>query len=199
MIFEPEAPSKKLDRTYRELPNIYSVKEKTATGLFMPKSITNERRKLFIIVLLITLCCGLLLTGCGGDRDDPRTAKPEEFTGIWKPTELYLGKDPLDLSNDSFSIELNDNMTGTLSTSTETQDVKWEIRGFKGEYTDVRIVVTLENSFSLGGVKVDPKSCFNFIYSTEDKSLSFESTWLEKNNGFDIRFTLSGILKKIEM
>lgn len=74
-------------------------------------------------------------------------AKPEEFTGIWEPTQLELGGKTFDLSNESFSIELKEDMSGTLTAGTEEQNVQWEIRGFYGEYVDVRIVVTLHGAF----------------------------------------------------
>lgn len=165
-------------------------------GLFSPKWLAEKRIRAAFAFLLVMVCCAFLLAGCAKE-DESKLAKPEEFVGIWEPSQLELGGKPYDLSKASFKIELNDDMSGTLTAGTEEQNVQWEIRGFKGEYVDVHIVVTLEKRFPLGGVNVDLKG-FNFIYSTEDESLSFEQSWHGEVNGMEARFTLSGTMQRAQ-
>ena len=155
----------------------------------------SKYRTIFSMMLAAVLCCGLLFTGCGSKEDDSRIAKPEEFAGIWEPVELVLGGNSLDVSQTSFSLELNEDYTGSLTSDSKTQDIKWEIRGFKGEYTDVRIAVTIPESFPIYGIDADLKG-LNLLYSTEDHTLSFDESWTGSVNGMDARFTVSGILEK---
>ena len=156
----------------------------------------NRITRVVLFVLSFVLCCFFLLLGCT-KKEDSRTAKPEEFAGIWEPSQLELGGKTLDLTKDTFKIELYDDLSGKLVAGNEEQNIQWEIRGFKGEYVDVRVFVTLEKSFPLGGVDADPKS-FMFIYSTENDTFSFENSWHSEVNGMDARFNLSGIMKRVQ-
>ncbi len=156
-----------------------------------------KRIRRFVLVSLIVSLCGIfLLMGCEKE-DDKKLAKPEEFSGIWEPSQLEFGGKPYELTNGSFRIELYDDLSGKLTAGTEEQNIQWEIRGFKSEYVDIRIVVTLEKSFPIGGIDADPKS-FNFIYSPEDDSFSFDTSWHSEVNGMDGRYTLSGIMKRVQ-
>ena len=98
-------------------------------GLFHQNEWQKKRIRTALAFLLITVCCAFLLTGCAKE-DDSKLVKPEEFVGIWEPSQLELGGKPYDLSKASFKIELNDDMSGTLTAGTEEQNVQWEIRGF---------------------------------------------------------------------
>lgn len=151
-------------------------------------------------IILIAAYIALLtfsLAGCGSRADDSTIAKPEDFVGTWETTHLELGGKPLDLTQASFTLDLDEDMTGTLTTGLSTQDVEWEIRGFYGEYVDVQIVVSLQESVPVGDVDADLKG-LNLLYSTEDQTLSFEQSWHGDVNGMDARFELSGVFERNE-
>ena len=102
------------------------------------------------------------------------------YVGTWRTDRLTLRvkSNSSDKETDvdvTVVLELNDDMTGTLTVGESTQDIEWEVRYWNNLKIE-RAVVTLHEPFKLGGIVCDSESMM-LEFGDSESSARFFFDW----------------------
>ena len=137
-------------------------------------------RNMALFALAIVTACAIALAGCGStsassganeseSANDTASAAPTQqaderalpYVGTWKGNEITLGAQTNASSKETdldvpVSIELDSDMTGTLTVGTSEQEFEWEVREWDNLELE-RVVVTLHETFEIENLVCDPE------------------------------------------
>lgn len=99
------------------------------------------------------------------------------YVGTWKTDKLTLEAKTNASDNETdldvpVVLELNDDMTGTLTVGESTQDIEWEVRYWDGLKIE-RAVLTLHETFQLKNLECDPENMMLEFGDTEGTARLF--------------------------
>ena len=99
------------------------------------------------------------------------------YVGTWKTDKLTLQSKTNDSDKETdldvpVALELNDNMTGTLTVGENTQNVEWEVRYWESLKIE-RAVISLHEPFELSGIVCDTENLMLEFANTENSARLF--------------------------
>lgn len=99
------------------------------------------------------------------------------YVGTWKTDKLTLQSKTNDSDKETdldvpVALELNDNMTGTLTVGENTQNVEWEVRYWESLKIE-RAVISLHEPFELSGIVCDTENLMLEFADTENSARLF--------------------------
>lgn len=107
-----------------------------------------------------------------------------------------MGEDPI---KDDFYFTLKDDMTGTLTLSKTTQDIKWSFTAGPEDdkMVDAVVTITLSKPFEMSDIAFTP-STITLNYNNTNDKFTASSNWTQANffMGQDTQLELHGELQR---
>ena len=99
------------------------------------------------------------------------------YVGTWKTDKLTLEAKTNSSDKETdldvpVTLQLNDDMTGTLAVGESTQNIEWEVRYWENLKIE-RAVITLHESFQLKNLKCDPENMMLEFADSENSARLF--------------------------